>query len=624
MANTVTIQITSVNRAGPGIASAITQIQQLTVSVHQAGRETDRTSDSLARLRSIVSTAAGKVLEGAANVGKYASAALAAAQGTFLLGRAFAAALTNLAPLVSFLPSLIGSLGLVQATVKLMAPGFVKAFSPITGIFKDAKGEASAFTKRLQDIAGIGIKPLAQEFVRLNIPAITTGMEGVAYQLNGIVFHVLRLLNTTRGMEAIRVISDGTKKAFEGLSPHVIAFADAIIGLTARAGDKGITAIGTAIGKLLDKLTEWANNTTIEDIKKALSDLSGYGGRLRDVFGVIRDVGKWMGENQALVKAFSDTVATATIAIGIATGNIPAILAGSAVLVVNHWKGIKETFGGFASELAHIFDGSTMPQEVMDSFREFSDQIAPTIADAMETIMNAVRNNKEELIFLGRILADYVIPILGYIFLDTIVFVGKAIENCVNVVGTLTAAFRFAYEVISTVMIDLALIVVNQFDTIIGAAAKAFGWVPGIGPKLQQAANEVHAFVEKVNNELKNIRDEDVYVRTHFVGGQGQSRGGEYRTGGIIGGMSAAATGGVRQGLVKVGEEGEEFVRLPTGSMVYPKANTNQMQAQSGGSGGGLVRTVIEFAGDLDSGLAQWFMNAQRTGAVQIYQTAIA
>lgn len=623
MANTVTIQITSVNHSGPGIAGAIASVNQLTVAVHQSGNQANQTNDRFAKLRETITSAVTRVVAGVRSVGTLTSALLAGAQGAFLFGKALAGALANLAPLAAFLPSLIGSLKLVTITAKLMGPGFAKAFEPITRLFVDAKGEASAFTKRLQDIAGIGIKPLAQEFVRLNIPAIQDGMEGVAYQLNGITYHVLRLLNTTRGMDAIRTITDGTKKAFEGLSPHVIAFADAIIGLTARAGDKGITAIGSAIGKLLDKLTQWANNTTIEDIKNALRDLSGYGGKLRDVFGVIRDIGQWMGENQAVVKAFSDTVAASTIAIGIATGNIPAILAGSAVLLVNHWKTIKEQFGGFASEIAHIFDGSTMPAEIAQSFREFSEQIAPTVADALERVVNAVRDNKAAFETLGRFVADYVIPVLGFVLLDTIVFVGKAIENCIVVVAALTEAFKFAYEAIKTVSINLALTVLNGFDVIVtgaGKVAKALGW----GDKLEKAAQDFHDFVGRVNNELKNIRDEDVYVRTHFVGGQGQSRGGSYRTGGIIGGLSAAATGGVRQGLVKVGEEGSEFVRLPTGSMVYPKSNTRQMEAMgTGGGGQGPQKLRVEFGGNLDSAMAQWFMEAQRSGAVTIYATAI-
>lgn len=625
MANTVTIQITSVNHAGPGIAAAITQVQQLTVAVHQSGNQTDRTSDSFARLRSVISSAATKVLEGAANVGKYASAALAAAQGTFLLSKAIATAFVNLAPLVALLPGLIGGLGLIQTTVKLMAPGFAKAFEPILANFRDAKGEASAFTKRLQDIAGIGIRPLAQEFARLNMHAIQDGMEGIAYQINGIVYHTVRLLNTTRGQEAIKTIAEGTKKAFEGLSPHIIAFVDALIGLTARGGDKGIKAVADAIGAVLDKLTEWANNTSVQDIKDALSDLSGYGQKVKDVFEVVRDVGKWMGENQSTVKAFSDVVAAATITIGIATGNIPAILAGSAAILVNHWKGIKEQFGGFASDMSHIFDGSTVPAEITESFRAFAEQVGPAISEAIERITNTIRDNKSSFETLGHILAEYVIPLLSFLTLSVFQFVIDSIINTINVVGTLVKAWELLYNTLVPILTTIARMVLDFFGTIVNGAASAFGWIPNIGPRLQDAAKDFNNFASSVNAALDRIDpSKDIYIRTHFVGGQGQSRGGEYRTGGIIGGMSAAATGGIRQGLVKVGEGGEEFVRLPTGSMVYPNANTNQMQAMSNNSGGGTQRVLVDFAGNLDSAMAQWFMEAQRTGAVQIYATSIS
>lgn len=624
MANTVTIQITSVNRSGPGIAAAITQIQQLTVTVHQAGRETDRTSDSLARLRSVVSTVATKVIESARSVGTMASALFAGAKGAFLFGKALGGALANLTPLIAFLPSLAAGVGLVITTLKLAGPGLAKAFEPITRQFHDAKGETTALTKELQRVIGIDVQPAAMRFVEKNMFNISEAMKRIAYQTNLIIAGTLRWASSANGVAAIKTIVSGTADVVTKLQPKLILMAEAFGNLAGRAGDPALKGLGNLLGKIVDKLTEWANGTSTEDIKKALSDLSGYGGRIREIFGVLRDVGRWMGENQALVKAFSDTVAASTIAIGIATGNIPAILAGTSVLLVNHWKDIKDQLGGFASDIAEIFDGSTMPTEIMDSLRAIGEQIGPTVADAMERITNAVRNNKEELEFLGRVLADYVIPILGYVFLDTLVFVGKAIENCINVVGALTAAFQYFSEQTKTNLINMALIVINQFDTIVGAAAKAFGWVPEIGPKLQQAANEVHAFVEKVNNDLKNIRDEDVYIRTHFVGGQGMSRGGEYRTGGIIGGMSAAMTGGVRQGLVEVGEEGRELVRLPTGSSVFSKPTSTQLEAQASKQSGGMTRTVVEFAGDLDSGLAQWFMNAQRTGQVQIYQTAIA
>jgi hypothetical protein len=119
---------------------------------------------------------------------------------------------------------------------------------------------------------------------------------------------------------------------------------------------------------------------------------------------------------------------------------------------------------------------------------------------------------------------------------------------------------------------------------------------------------------------LKNIRDEDVYVRTHFVGGQGQSRGGQMRTGGIAG----AAIGGIQAGLTEVGEEGREYVRLPQGSSVYPAANTRQLDAMAAAMGGGAQRIELYITSD-DSAAGRYALdvlaNATRirgNGSVQL------
>jgi hypothetical protein len=73
---------------------------------------------------------------------------------------------------------------------------------------------------------------------------------------------------------------------------------------------------------------------------------------------------------------------------------------------------------------------------------------------------------------------------------------------------------------------------------------------------------------------------------------------GDRRTGGIIG---AAAVGGIHSGMTKVGEEGWEYARLPTGTMVYPHSNSTQMEAMSGGGGGVQVSVALESSGAGDA-----------------------
>lgn len=66
------------------------------------------------------------------------------------------------------------------------------------------------------------------------------------------------------------------------------------------------------------------------------------------------------------------------------------------------------------------------------------------------------------------------------------------------------------------------------------------------------------------------------------------------RSGGPVG----AASGGARGGLVEVGEEGNELVRLPYGSTVIPHGQSEQMIAgMSGGGGVTTHRLVIDFTG---------------------------
>lgn len=133
----------------------------------------------------------------------------------------------------------------------------------------------------------------------------------------------------------------------------------------------------------------------------------------------------------------------------------------------------------------------------------------------------------------------------------------------------------------------------------------------------------MHGVTEALDNLADILRkiygiptSRDIYIKTHFIGGQGQSRGGEYRTGGIKG----AATGGPQGGDTLVGEEGPELVDLPTGSMVYPHANTMQMLA---GGGRGRLALDVTFRVIGSGALFDVLHDAQRGGQFQILESAI-
>lgn len=58
----------------------------------------------------------------------------------------------------------------------------------------------------------------------------------------------------------------------------------------------------------------------------------------------------------------------------------------------------------------------------------------------------------------------------------------------------------------------------DAVGTLLNAAAKAFGWVPGIGPKLKDAAKKFQTFRDDVNNALNGIKNYEKTVKVTVTG----------------------------------------------------------------------------------------------------------
>jgi hypothetical protein len=104
----------------------------------------------------------------------------------------------------------------------------------------------------------------------------------------------------------------------------------------------------------------------------------------------------------------------------------------------------------------------------------------------------------------------------------------------------IATGFKFLWN---SVLKPIFRLWVSTWLTVVGVivhgAAKALGWVPGIGPKLKGAAREFDKFKNAVNRSLNNINDEKVNITARFNnhlprtlygvrvgGGAGSSRGG--------------------------------------------------------------------------------------------------
>jgi hypothetical protein len=140
----------------------------------------------------------------------------------------------------------------------------------------------------------------------------------------------------------------------------------------------------------------------------------------------------------------------------------------------------------------------------------------------------------------------------------------------------------------------------NGLGVIVHGAAAAFGWIPGIGPKLKTAAAEFDKFFEKVDDELDKLAGKkvDVFVIGHFIP---PKIGSAPRAGGAA--VPAFASGGIHGGLALVGERAAELVELPQGARVRSGADTQRMLADmvsgaGGGTGGRLEVAPAPRSGD--------------------------
>jgi len=135
-------------------------------------------------------------------------------------------------------------------------------------------------------------------------------------------------------------------------------------------------------------------------------------------------------------------------------------------------------------------------------------------------------------------------------------------------------------------------LVLNTIGIILTAAAKAFGWVPGLGPQLQQAAASFNIFAAQVLGDLGQLQGAaastvGLFTGVGFAAANAFNKappGGIPGAGPSSGKIGHLAGGGYGSGWTVVGENGPELVNLPGGSYVTP---ASQLQ---GGYGGGQLQ----------------------------------
>jgi hypothetical protein len=153
--------------------------------------------------------------------------------------------------------------------------------------------------------------------------------------------------------------------------------------------------------------------------------------------------------------------------------------------------------------------------------------------------------------------------------------IAGVINGLAYAVGIFAKTWDYTWHAIEAVFLYQAYLIIH-------AAAAAFGWIPGLGPQLTEAAHNFDVFEAHVLGNMSGIRGAAALTTGAFsqlAGAAGaaaaaaaaaasgvtinqphQNKTRQYASGGVV----AAA------GWSLVGENGPELVRMPAGATVYP------------------------------------------------------
>lgn len=222
---------------------------------------------------------------------------------------------------------------------------------------------------------------------------------------------------------------------------------------------------------------------------------------------------------------------------------------------------------GFGKEVKDVFAGSDVPDKIKRSLENFGRVTLPAIKRAFADVLKTIKDHKQGLEEFGRFIANVLIPGLTTLGLVAI----RVGTNIINwSIAAMAGFVRFARTTTE--------IVTYFLSTILHEAVVAFGWIPGLGPKLQAAEKDFNHFAANVDANLASIEGRTISIS--FVGTFSKE-------GGTADIKKKHARGGGNQAgdLMLTGEEGPELWYAHAAGTTLTAAQTRA--ALGGTSGGG-------------------------------------
>lgn len=161
-----------------------------------------------------------------------------------------------------------------------------------------------------------------------------------------------------------------------------------------------------------------------------------------------------------------------------------------------------QSMGG---QVADIFKGSDVPSKFTASLKDLGEKILPVLKDAWDGIVGTIRDNKDGLEKLGRFVTDFVIPAFGDGLVVSIRMVAGAFEGIIWVAARVVDAVNFLWVGFRSML-----------EMVLTQAEIAFGWIPGLGPKLKKAKQDFDTWADGITNKLNALDGRTVYIGVGF------------------------------------------------------------------------------------------------------------
>lgn len=355
------------------------------------------------------------------------------------------------------------------------------------------------------------------------------------------------------------------------------------LGLNTKAMSGEFAAGGARARAALDQVLE-ALNMIKDPLEQRAIAIALFGTKAEDLGNALFN----MDLDQA-AKDFEDLGNAADVAAGHMSGNGYSAI-----------EGYRRRWEMFQADMGDRF----LPvfERVVGAISAFADRVGPTVHYWLGLIADKWNENSDSIEEFGE-LAGIALGAIGEGAIG-------AVLTGLDMLVTAVIAIGNAWSTAKRSVAIFVMFFLSAIGSVIHAAAVAFGWIPGIGPKLIAAEIEFQRFAARVNASLASIQDQDVKVNVwynpHGTPPPGMAAGKSASSSG----WRIMGSGGTGSGVVLAGERGPELIDLGASGRVYNPEQTRRMVQGGVGSSGGTTVVLAGAAGN-NVGLAVNALNTQ-------------